>query len=65
VWTPVIAEYLDCAREEGNPEDRYTVAVIKHDTIFSHLPRAMSTIAHCLLDVVAVYGVRYRRLSLL
>jgi len=28
-WTPVIRGQLVCEREEGNPRDRYTVAVIK------------------------------------
>ena len=33
VWTPVIVEYLDCAREEENPQGRFAVAVLKRDTI--------------------------------
>jgi len=28
-WTPVIGEQLVCEKEEGNPSDRYAVAVKK------------------------------------
>jgi len=28
-WTPVIGEKLVCEREEGNPRDRYEVAIKK------------------------------------
>ena len=33
VWTPITGEYLVCAREEENSQDRYAVAVLKHDEI--------------------------------
>ena len=48
VWTPDIGEYLDCARETENPQDRYAVAVFK--ARYSCQPFAKSDI-HCLLAV--------------
>ena len=45
VWTPITGEYLVCAREEDNLQDRYAVAVLKHDEIIGHLPRTISTIS--------------------
>ena len=45
MWTPITGEYLVCAREEENSQDRYAVAVLKHDEIVSHLPRTISTIS--------------------
>ena len=45
VWTPITGEYLVCARELKNSQDRYAVAVLKHDEIVGHLPRTISTIS--------------------
>ena len=44
VWTPMVGEHLQCAREEDNTEDRYAVAVIKDNVTVGHLPRRMSTL---------------------
>ena len=32
-WTPIIGEQLQCEREDGNPRDRYAVAIKKCDNI--------------------------------
>jgi len=40
-WMPVIGEQLVSEREEGNPRDRYTVA-IKSGNIVGHMPRNIS-----------------------
>ena len=33
IWTPEIGEIFQCEQEGGDPEDSYTVSVIKDDTI--------------------------------
>jgi len=57
VWTPVIGEYLDCAREEENAQDRCAVAVLKLNTIVGHLPRAISTV--CSLFIRRSGSIQY------
>ena len=37
-----VGEHLICEREMLNPNDRYTVAVMKDDIVIGHLPRALS-----------------------
>ena len=31
IWTPEIGEILDCQQERGNPEDLYSISIIKDD----------------------------------
>ena len=42
IWTPELAEILQCEQERGNPEDSYVVSAMKDDTIFGHVPREES-----------------------
>ena len=42
IWTPVVGEVLAVAREAGNTEDRFAVAVTKDDMVVSHVPRMFS-----------------------
>jgi len=48
-WTPVIGGQLVCEREEGNPRDRYAVAVKKIGNIVGNVPHNISTL--CLLYI--------------
>ena len=41
-WTPVIDEKLVCKREDSNPREQYTVAVLKSEEIVGHVPRYIS-----------------------
>ena len=38
VWTPYIGEHLDCARESGNSQDPFAVAVQKAGETIGHVP---------------------------
>ena len=38
IWMPEIGEVLQCKWERGNPEDSYTVSIMKDDTIVGHVP---------------------------
>ena len=42
IWTPVSGEQLVCEREDGNPQDRYAVAIKKSGNIVGHVPRNIS-----------------------
>ena len=42
VWTPITGEYLVCAREEENSQDRYAVAVLTHDEIVGQIVGKLS-----------------------
>ena len=42
IWTPVVGEVLTVAREAGNTEDRFAVAVTKDDMVVGHVPREFS-----------------------
>ena len=44
IWTSTVGEHLDCIREIDNPEDPYTVAVVKafENTTIGQLPRKIS-----------------------
>jgi len=44
------AEDLMCECEPGNGRDRYSVAVIKHNVIISHLPRKISQVCSFFLQ---------------
>ena len=39
VWTPATGELLLVEKEEGNPHDRFAVAVVKGEEIVGHVPR--------------------------
>ena len=41
-WTPVIDEKLVCKREDSNPREQYSVAVLKSEEIVGHVPRYIS-----------------------
>jgi len=43
-WMLVIREKLVCEREEGNPRDRYAVAIKKSNNIVGHVPHNISTL---------------------
>ena len=40
LWTSELGEYLVCERELTNMNDRYAVAIVKHNVFVGHLPRA-------------------------
>ena len=42
IWAAAIGEELVCGREPTNMADRYTVAVLKQETVIGHLPRKIS-----------------------
>ena len=52
VWVPHIGQHLCVEIEQGNPEDRFAIAVRKHDDIgvgddrpvVGHLPRELSKV---------------------
>ena len=41
-WGALIGEGVLCEREPFNDEDRYAMAVLKDDTVVSHIPRKIS-----------------------
>ena len=43
-WTAGIGEVLSCARDRGNREDPYAVAIKKEGSVVGHVPRAISCI---------------------
>ena len=47
IWDASIGEYVLCEREPFNRIDRYTVAVLKNDTIVGHITKNLSHV--CLL----------------
>ena len=42
IWTPVVSEVFTVAREAGNTEDRFAIAVTKDDIVVGHVPRVFS-----------------------
>ena len=42
IWTPVVGKALTVAREAGNTEDRFAVAVTKDDMVVGRVPREFS-----------------------
>ena len=49
IWDPVIDEVLACVREDGNPHDRYVVAVYKDTRVVGHVARKISTVCYLFL----------------
>ena len=49
IWEATIGEVLPCKMELSNPEDRFAVAVCKHDITVGHVPRRISSICSSLL----------------
>ena len=49
VWDPFLGEVLPCLREDGNPHDRYAVAVSKSSRVVGHVPRRISTLCSMFL----------------
>jgi len=49
IWDPVIDEALTCVREDGNPHDRYAVAVRKDTQVVGHVARKISTLCYLFL----------------
>ena len=43
-WTPVVGEQLLCKREEGNPRDRYALAIKKTRDTMGHVSHNISTV---------------------
>ncbi len=44
IWDASIDEELLCAREPGNPCDRFAVAVVKSDQTVGHVPLKISSV---------------------
>ena len=49
-WTPVIGQTLHTRKEEGNPKDKYAVAVAKEERTVGHMPQEVSRISWYFLD---------------
>ena len=49
IWDPFIGEVLPCLPEDGNPHDRYAVAVKKLSRVVGHVPRRISTLCYVFL----------------
>ena len=41
---------LQCCKEDDNPHDPYTIAVIKGDTIVGHVPQRISAASYLFLE---------------
>ena len=63
IWTPVVGKVLTVAREAGNTEDRFAVAVAKDDFVVGHVPREFSKLCRHFLrhDGTIVCEVTGRR----
>ena len=48
-WAAAIWEELVCTREATNAANRYTITVMKEETIIGHLPRKISKV--CLVFI--------------
>ena len=57
IWMAAIGEVLDCRREPSNPEDRYTIAVIKNETITGHLPWKVSRLCSLFAKEIVAEGM--------
>ena len=42
IWTPVLIEVHPTQQEHGNPEDMYTVSILKDEIIVGNIPRNLS-----------------------
>ena len=49
-WTPVVGEQLLCKWEEGNPWDRYAVAIKKSGDTVGHVPCNISAVCSLLVN---------------
>ena len=38
IWGPLVGEILTLEREEGSNRDKFAVSLLKHTTIFGHVP---------------------------
>ena len=63
-WTPVVGEQLLCERKEGNPRDRYAVAIKKARDTIDHVPHNISTVCSVFIRrgdaIICVVTGRYR-----
>ena len=50
VWNPVLQEELPTQQEQGNPEDRYAISVMKAGIIVGHVPKEISKICWKFID---------------
>ena len=41
VWHPVVGDQVCCARQPGNCQDTFAVAIIKDDVTVGHIPRSI------------------------
>ena len=39
IWRPLVGEILTLEREEGSNRDKFAVSLLKHATVFGHVPR--------------------------
>ena len=39
IWAASVGEHLPCRRETTNLADRFAVAIMKGETVVSHIPR--------------------------
>ena len=60
IWDPVVDEVLACVREDGNPHDRYAIAVYKDTRVVGHVARKISTVCCLFLRKVVLYLVWLR-----
>ena len=49
IWTAIVGEELECAREVGNAKDRYVVSVLRGSDIVGHLPQKISRVCSLFL----------------
>jgi len=49
IWDPFLGEVLPCVQEDGNPHDRYAVAMQKSSSVVGHVPRRISTLCYMFL----------------
>ena len=47
IRTPIIGEQSICIREPTNPEDRYSVAVLKAGIVVGHHQESFQRYVHC------------------
>ena len=50
IWMPEIGKILQCKQERGNPEDSYTVSVMKDDTIVGYVPHEKSHVMQYFIE---------------
>ena len=42
IWQPLVEEILTLEREEGNNRDKFAVSLLKHASVFGHVPQEFS-----------------------